>query len=189
MIEDETTEEEYYVSGAGEEESTDEEGEAMEFTEEALESEEETQALIEQRVKTRHEPRIGFIEGTLLLLFALGIDGFQALLDLLLIGIVLNFPVDIIAWLTFYIYFKMKGMSFGFSRGWGKKIRSGDYGSMMKNPLFTIAVAFVVEFIPIISALPAWTLAIVMILITEYATWFSEKTIGRLVAEKTETLY
>ena len=171
----------YYVSREGTEDwdekkdSEDEDEETVELTEEMLESTEDARALIDQRVRTGHKPRINMIEGILMLMLAAGIDIFQILLDLLIIGIVVNRAVDIVVWLIFYLWFKMKGVSFGFGSGWRQNFKA-NRESLLRNPLVSIAIAFIIEFFPFIGDLPAWTVAILVILISEYAAWLAAKT-------------
>ena len=49
----------------------------------------------------------------------------------------------------------------------------------MKNPLAISTFAAMIEFIPFIGSLPAWTLAIVLSLGVEYAQWLASKALGK----------
>ncbi|MBI4132741.1 MAG: hypothetical protein HY473_01405 [Candidatus Sungbacteria bacterium] len=91
---------------------------------------------------------------------AAGVDGAQGLLDLLGIGVILSIPISIVAWLTFYLWFKMKGVSFG-----GAKLGRSGSSSLVRNPLFIIAAALGIEMVPFVNALPAWTAAIITALL------------------------
>lgn len=107
------------------------------------------------------QPRIGLVDGMLMLITALVFDGLQALFTFLLIGVVLNPVVAIFAWLTFFIWFKMKGMSFGAARG-----RPGG-GGIFQNPLAIIAASFGLELFPFINSLPTWTAAVVTTIVLD----------------------
>jgi len=62
-------------------------------------------------------------------------------------AIILTTLLDILAWLVFYVWFKMNGVSFA-------------------NPKRALSLngGFILELIPILNALPAWTLAVVLII-------------------------
>jgi len=131
----------------------------------------------EERKRQGARPRISPVEGMLMVLAALTFDGGQFLFNLIpVLGIVISIIIDIFAWGTFFLWLKMKGISFGFSAKWGKTRRSGGGESMLKNPLFIITCAFGIELIPILNALPAWTLAIVVTVLIEYAAYALAKT-------------
>lgn len=55
--------------------------------------------------------------------------------------------LTIIAWLTFYIWFKTKGVTFNTSKR-----------------MLSLGGGFLIELIPILNALPAWTLSVVIII-------------------------
>lgn len=74
-------------------------------------------------------------------------DMLQALLNVALVGLVLNFFINIIAWLTFYLWFKLLGISL---------IDSGiRKAAVMWCGMF-------LEFVPIFNTLPVWTATIVL---------------------------
>lgn len=84
------------------------------------------------------------------------IDLIQFLLNFIpIIGWIVIWIINLIVWLTFYIWFRARGVNFS--------------GSKKANNL---AVAFVLELIPILDALPAWTFAVVSIIGT---TWAEER--------------
>lgn len=83
-------------------------------------------------------------------------DGAQALLGLLYIGIILNSAISVIAWLTFFLWFHAKGMSYGAG------LKGGF--SMAKNPMVINAAAFLIGLIPLLNVLPERTVAIVAII-------------------------
>ncbi|NQV87935.1 MAG: hypothetical protein HQ402_00060 [Parcubacteria group bacterium] len=62
-------------------------------------------------------------------------------------AIILTALLDILAWLTFFVWFKMNGVSFA-------------------NPKRALSLngGFILKLIPILNALPAWTLAVVLII-------------------------
>ena len=94
------------------------------------------------------------MNGIFLILVALLFDGVQVLLTLIVIGVVLNWIVSLWAAMTFFVWLKMLGISY-----WeGNGIRK----------LLTFISTIFVEMIPIISAIPAWTLFVVLIIIFEY---------------------
>src|SRR3989338_7539453 len=131
----------------------------------------------EERKRQGAKPRISPVEGILMVLAALTFDGGQFIFNLIpILGIVISIIIDIIAWGTFFLWLKMKGISFGFSAKFGRTHRSGGGQSMLRNPLFIITCAFGVELIPILNALPAWTLAIVVTILVEYAAYALAKT-------------
>jgi len=71
--------------------------------------------------------------------------------------------IDVWAFLTFYIWFKLQGVSF-------------------VNPKrgITMGGAVLIEIIPILNALPAWTLAVVILFITTRGEEALEKTLSRV---------
>lgn len=120
-------------------------------------------------------PRISSIEGFFAVLFALAIDIAQIVLDAILIGFVLNFIIDVAAWLTFYIWFKSKGIDFGFSNV--SRIRpQPENFSLFKNPIIIITITFLIEYLPIINALPGWTIGVFLTILFEYQSYWAAKT-------------
>jgi len=97
--------------------------------------------------KKGKQERISGIDGFFMLGVALLFDGFQFLLIILVVGIFLNPIVGIVAWLTFYLWFTMKGVSFSDTR---KSI--------------TLLLAGIVEVMPGLDVLPAWTLSTFLII-------------------------
>jgi len=55
--------------------------------------------------------RMSAITATLLILMALGIDGLQVFLNFIVIGVVLNWIIDIFTWLLFFVWLKSLGIS------------------------------------------------------------------------------
>src|SRR3989344_2139954 len=90
------------------------------------------------------EEKKGLNNTTIALMISVAI--FYDVLQWLLAFIFMGWLVSIFALLTFYVWFKMKGMSFM------KPKRFAAFGG-----------SFIVELIPIINILPAWTLAIVLL--------------------------
>src|SRR3989344_7047797 len=78
----------------------------------------------------------------LMIVVALFYDALQALLTFILMG----WLVGIFAGLTFYVWFKMKGLNF-----------------VTPKRIGTFSGAFIIEVIPFLSALPAWTAAVVIL--------------------------
>lgn len=80
--------------------------------------------------------RIGTGKAVFLIGFALIIDGIQALLTLLLIGVVLNVFFDIIAVTVFSLVLQ---------------------GPVLKRRTIGMILAAIGEFVPLVNALPLWT--------------------------------
>jgi glycopeptide antibiotics resistance protein len=78
----------------------------------------------------------------LMICVAIFFDVLQALLTFIFMGWV----VGIFAFLTFYLWFKLRGLSF-----------------MKPKRLLTFGGASLIEIIPFLSALPAWTAAIIVL--------------------------
>ena len=78
-------------------------------------------------------------------------------------AVIFTILLDIWAYLTFWFWFKIHGVSF-------------------MNPKRALALngGLLIELIPIINALPAWTLAVVIIFITTKAEEEIAKTLGRV---------
>lgn len=72
-------------------------------------------------------------------------------------GWIIIWIIDAIVWLTFYVWFRSRGVTFSSSR-----------------KSLSLGVGFVLELIPFINALPAWTLANIMVIST---TWAEEKAV------------
>lgn len=78
--------------------------------------------------------------------------GTAILAPLATIGPVVAFLITVWAWLSFYVWFKMKGVSFG-----SAKRASAMVGGAL------------IEMLPVINMLPAWTLSVATIIITTRA--------------------
>lgn len=88
------------------------------------------------------------------------IDLIQFLLNFIpLVGWVIIWIINAIVWLTFYIWFRARGINFN-----SKKSTN-------------LAGAFVLEFIPIVDALPAWTFAVIRIIAL---TWAEERDVAKV---------
>lgn len=77
-----------------------------------------------------------------MVIVALFFDAIQWLLAFIL----MDWIVSIYAFLTFYIWFKIKGMSF-----------------MRPKRILTMGGSLIVELVPILSTLPTWTFAVVVL--------------------------
>lgn len=91
-------------------------------------------------------------------------------LDVIFIGTPINWLLIPFIWLTFYIWFKIKGVSF-------VKPKRG----------LLMGAAPLIEMIPLINMLPAWTLAVVLIVGSERAEELLQKAgvvAGGVVAKK-----
>ncbi len=102
-----------------------------------------------EKSKKQSHQRIDNITAIFMIVTALLYDAAQAFLDLILIGLVVNWILDIWAWLTFFIWFKLRGVSF-------------------TNPKRAISFngGFIAELIPAINALPIWTAVVIILVIT-----------------------
>ena len=97
--------------------------------------------------KTGH---IGNITGGCVIATALFIDGLQAFFTFILIGPFINWLISFFAYLTFWLWFTLNGVKF------------------TKNPknFFMLNGGALCEIIPILANLPAWTLTITTLVIT-----------------------
>ncbi|MCK5021856.1 MAG: hypothetical protein KAR54_01235 [Candidatus Pacebacteria bacterium] len=82
---------------------------------------------------------------TFMVIIAFLIDGIQGFLTLILIGPFVNWLISIFAWLTFFLWFAIKGVRF-----------SKDTKSLL---MFT--GGGLMEVIPLIASLPGWTITII----------------------------
>ncbi|OGF58359.1 hypothetical protein A3B05_00535 [Candidatus Giovannonibacteria bacterium RIFCSPLOWO2_01_FULL_43_160] len=107
--------------------------------------------------------RMSAITATLLILMALGIDGLQVFLNFIVIGVVLNWIIDIFTWLLFFVWLKSLGIS----------------GSIKKDKdlkrLIFLASAFGFELLPILNSFPGWTAFALGTVIIEYGGEILEK--------------
>ncbi len=99
--------------------------------------------------------KISALNAVLLILVALAIDGVQIFLDLIIIGVVLNWIIDVFALLLFYVWLKMLGISMYESKGF--------------KTLLALIGALGVELLPLINALPGWTVFAVLTVIFEFS--------------------
>ncbi|MBU1046334.1 hypothetical protein KKH36_00965 [Patescibacteria group bacterium] len=107
--------------------------------------------------------KIDNITGILMISTALFIDGFQFLLLILLIGPFVNWMISILAFMTFWLWFTLKGVKF------------------IRNPknFFTLSGGTLVEIIPILGSLPAWTLTITSLVLMNKLERIQEKIIKK----------
>jgi len=113
------------------------------------------------------DSKISVVQAVLLIAVALLFDGAQFIIGviagltvfLLPLGIAVGWVVDIWAWLTFFLWLHSIGLSMIKKGGAG--------GGLGREPFVIIAIAFGIEFIPIINALPAWTAAIATLIIRQ----------------------
>jgi len=104
----------------------------------------------ETEEKQEKEERINNVTAGLMVAVALLYDGVQMFLEWIGIGFIVNWILNIWAWLTFFVWFKLRGVSFA------------------ANPKRALAFngGFLIEFIPIIEELPIWTAVVVVTVIT-----------------------
>lgn len=94
------------------------------------------------------EPEIKTVTAVFMLIVAGIFDGIQALINLVpILGQVLSFFVGIFSFLTFYLWFKLNGISFS------KPKRVLKFGG-----------AFLFELIPILNVLPALLLSVFLMI-------------------------
>jgi len=112
---------------------------------------------------TENKKKIDNIDATLMIGTALLIDGTQAFLTLILIGPFVNWLISIFAWMTFFLWFMLKGIKF------------------TKNPkkIFTFMGGSLMEIIPIVASLPAWTATITTIIFMERAENKLKSSLGK----------
>ncbi len=96
----------------------------------------------------KEEQEIKKVTGAFMIIVAIIFDAVQALINLIpIVGQVLSFFISIFSFLTFYVWFKMNGISFA------KPKRALKFGGGM-----------LVEAIPILNVLPALTLSVFMMI-------------------------
>lgn len=92
--------------------------------------------------------RISSGDAGILISVAIFYDAMQAILNLIpLIGNAIAWVMSIIAWLTFYIWFKIKGVSFQDAKYYKKLLLGG-----------------LIEAIPIVNFLPSWTITVIRLI-------------------------
>lgn len=92
---------------------------------------------------------------------------FFDVLQWLLAFVLMDWLAGFFAFLTFYVWFKMRGMNFATPK------RAGTMGG-----------AFIIEIIPWLSALPAWTAAIVVLALDSKIKKVVSQVPGGQMAEK-----
>lgn len=91
----------------------------------------------------------------LLVLVAMLIDGLQLFLNFIIIGVVVNWIIDVFALLLFYVWLKMLGMNMYESKGF--------------KTLLALIGAMGVEILPLVNSLPAWTAFAALTVVFEFA--------------------
>jgi hypothetical protein len=66
---------------------------------------------MEEVIPKQSEARMNAVTATLLILFGFAIDGIQVILALTIVLVVLNYIISLFAWLSFYMWLKIRGMS------------------------------------------------------------------------------
>lgn len=84
-----------------------------------------------------------------LIAFGVFIDLLQAILDFLLIGLVLNYVLDFIAIVGFWIMLHHHG------------------GGVLKRRSISLGATLLIELIPVINAMPTWTLYAIRTIVAE----------------------
>ena len=95
------------------------------------------------------------VTAVMFILVALIFDGIQMFLTLIIIGVVLNWIIDVFALLTFYVWMKNMGMSMYESRG--------------MRTLLSLLGALGVELLPLVNSLPGWTAFAALTVIFEFS--------------------
>ncbi len=113
-----------------------------------------------------NKPYISNITGGLMVGVALAVDGIQALASAFIIGVFISPFITLFAWLTFWLWFKLNGVSFG---------------TKPKNFL-VLGGGGLVELIPVLNILPGWTLSVTTLLIMNKAEKVVKKLSGDTVA-------
>jgi len=97
-----------------------------------------------------NKEKIDNITATMMISTAIIVDGIQAFLTIIFIGPFVNWLISIFAWMTFFLWFALKGIKF------------------TNNPkrVFTFMGGSLLEIIPGIATLPAWTATITITILT-----------------------
>ncbi|OHA09166.1 MAG: hypothetical protein A3B37_01330 [Candidatus Sungbacteria bacterium RIFCSPLOWO2_01_FULL_59_16] len=131
--------------------------------------------------KEKRGPRIGPAVAGFMVFVSLFFDGGQFILGLIpVIGIVFTFVLSIFAWLTFFVWFHAKGMSYGASL-------KGGLSSAGKNPMVINTAMLLIGMIPFVNMLPERTAGIVLVIIFEYADYMTKKSGGGKLFAKAGT--
>jgi len=94
------------------------------------------------------QKEIGSATAFLMIFVALIYDLFQLIINLIPIaGQILSFVITIFAFLTFYLWFKIYGRSF-----------------VSPKRAMAMGAGVIIEIIPIISILPGWTVAVILLI-------------------------
>ena len=96
----------------------------------------------------KKKQRINAVTAGFMITVALLYDGVQFALVWIGIGFLVNWLISVCAWLTFFFWFKSKGVSY----------------AKPKNVL-TAGVALLLEIIPVLNALPALTLSVLALIV------------------------
>ena len=102
-------------------------------------------------VEIRIEPRerISGATATFKAVTAGMFDFLQGILNFAIIGVVMSSLVSVAAWLTFFMWFKFHDV--GFFEGGVRKV-------------IIMGAALLVEIVPILNTLPAWTVAVLLLI-------------------------
>lgn len=99
--------------------------------------------------------RVGAFTSVLMVATALIYDGFQALVDLITLGLlgwIINPLINFWSFMTFTFWFYLKGIRF-----------------VKPGKALTVGATTIIEFLPFLSDLPTWTAAVTVILAQTYA--------------------
>jgi hypothetical protein len=94
--------------------------------------------------------RLGTFQAVLLNATAIIIDALQLVLGLMIIGFVLNTLITVMAWLSYFLWYKLLDISF---------IDAG----LRKAVLFM--GTGLIEVIPFINGIPTWTLSVILMIL------------------------
>lgn len=103
----------------------------------------------EENKNQKAEQRINNVTAILMIITALAYDAAQVFLEWILVGFAVNWILNIWAWLTFYVWFKLKNVGF----------------ANLKRGL-SLNGGFILEFIPLLEELPMWTASVIYMIIT-----------------------
>ncbi|MDQ3089728.1 MAG: hypothetical protein M3Q24_01065 [bacterium] len=107
----------------------------------------------------------------LMIAVAVFFDAFQLIINLIpVLGQIISVVIGFFAFLTFYFWFSSKGVKFATPK------RGGILGG-----------GFIVEMIPIINMLPAWTLAVVLIILDQKKKELLNKVTGSPDSPRVDT--
>lgn len=100
-------------------------------------------------MEPQNKNRLGTAQAPLLLATALLVDTFQTMLGLVIVGALFSPLITVLAWLSYFVWYKLLDIGF-MDRGVQK--------------LFIFFGAGLLEMIPYINIIPAWTTSVILMI-------------------------